>query len=320
MKPDEQWLFVVFSVISLAFLSTVDSDLASDRAALVALRSAVRGRTLLWNLSDSPCTWVGVSCVQDRVTVLRLPGMGLLGQLPVAIGNLSQLQTLSLRYNALRGSIPSDFAQLSILRNLYLQGNQFSGEIPEFLFTLQNLVRLNLADNNFTGTISPKFDNLTRLDTLYLEDNSLTGSIPELDLPALVRFNVSNNKLNGSIPKRLATMNISAFQGNTLCGAPLAPCNGTKSDNGLSGGAIAGIVIGSVIGFLIVLALLLCFCRGRKSANKTISSKDAAPASSTVIQTETEIPREKTSVSTENTSTDFSGAVKAEAKSSGHKN
>ncbi|KAJ0099287.1 hypothetical protein Patl1_21219 [Pistacia atlantica] len=162
MKPDEQWLFLVFTVFSLAFFSIVDSDLASDRAALVALRSAVGGRSLLWNLSGSPCNWVGVFCTQDRVTELRLPGMGLSGQLPVAIGNLSQLQSLSLRYNALHGR--------------------------------------------------------------------------------------------------------------------------------------------------------------KKSDNKTRSSKDIAPASATVKQTEIEIPREKTSVSSENTSTDLSGAVKAEAKSSGDKN
>ncbi|XP_044467808.1 probable inactive receptor kinase RLK902 [Mangifera indica] len=320
MKPHGQCLFLVFAFFSVSFLSIVDSDLASDRAALVALRSAVGGRLLLWNLTDSPCKWVGVFCTQDRVTELRLPGMGLSGQVPIAIGNLSQLQTLSLRYNALRGSVPVDIAQLSNLRNLYLQENKFSGEIPEFLFTLQNLIRLNLADNNFTGTISTKFNNLKRLGTLYLENNNLTGFLPELDLPSLQQFNVSNNNLNGPIPKRLAKMDISAFQGNALCGKPLVSCNGTHSGNGLSGGAIAGIVIGSVIGFLIILALLICLCRIKKSDNKTTSSKDVAPASETVKQNETEIFREKASVSSQNVSTDLPSAVKAEAKSSGDKN
>ncbi|PPD88854.1 hypothetical protein GOBAR_DD14211 [Gossypium barbadense] len=132
---------IVFSLFLWATLVvSVSSDLASDRAALLALRAAVGGRIRLWNLSSSPCSWTGVNCVQNRVVELRLPGMGLSGQLPIAIGNLTQLQTLSLRFNALSGSIPSDFAKLTTLRNLYLQGNGFSGQIPGFLFTLQNLI------------------------------------------------------------------------------------------------------------------------------------------------------------------------------------
>ncbi|KAL5743533.1 hypothetical protein ACOSP7_026406 [Xanthoceras sorbifolium] len=299
MKPNRLLFFAV-----LAILSVADSDLASDRAALVALRSAVGGRSLLWNLSDSPCRWVGVFCTQNRVIELRLPGMGLLGQLPLGIGNLTQLQTLSLRFNALSGSVPADFANLSNLRNLYLQGNSFSGEIPGFLFGLQNLIRLNLAKNNFTGTISSGFNNLTRLGTLYLEENHLTGTIPELNLQGLAQFNVSLNNLTGPIPKGVSGMQSSAFLGNTLCGKPLVSCDGSEESGKkkLSGGAIAGIVIGSVIGFLLILVILICLCR-RKSKKGGASSKDVAVgAAAAGRQTEIEMPREKTEGESQSTS------------------
>ncbi|KAE8713346.1 hypothetical protein F3Y22_tig00110213pilonHSYRG00340 [Hibiscus syriacus] len=127
-----------FSLLLLwttTLLVGVNSDLDSDREALVALRAAVGGRSRLWNLSSSPCTWTGVNCSGNRVVELRMPGMGLSGKLPIAIGYLTQLQTLSLRFNALSGPIPSDFPKLTSLRNLYLQGMDFrlNGSIPKGL-------------------------------------------------------------------------------------------------------------------------------------------------------------------------------------------
>ncbi|KAA8530676.1 hypothetical protein F0562_005390 [Nyssa sinensis] len=188
MKP--HLFFSIAILFSIVFLPKGKPDLATDGAALLALRSAVSGRSLLWNVSEpTPCSWPGVVCESGSVTELHLPGMGLSGQIPPnTIGNLTHLNTLSLRFNALSGPIPSDFASISGLRNLYLQGNLFSGPLPSFLFSLSHLIRLNLASNNFSGEISPAFNNLTRLGTLYLEHNQLTGSIPDLNLPSLQQF------------------------------------------------------------------------------------------------------------------------------------
>ncbi|KAK4752625.1 hypothetical protein SAY87_021423 [Trapa incisa] len=273
--------------ISLLFLLPFSTpDLASDRAALLALRAAVGGRTLLWNVNQqSPCFWSGVECdSSSMVTALHLPADGLTGDLPTGIlGNLTQLRTLSLRFNTLTGQVPSDLALCTNLRNVYLQGNKFSGQIPESLFSLSYLVRLNLASNIFSGEVPLAFNNLTRLRTLYLENNQLTGSIPtDLNIPKLQQFNISNNQLNGTIPKSLQAFTTASFLGTSLCGKPLQFCteainlppsvpppdnggqsngnNGTNIDNGtkkkLSGVAIAGIVIGSVIGFILIALLL----------------------------------------------------------------
>ncbi|XP_062118117.1 probable inactive receptor kinase At1g48480 [Humulus lupulus] len=289
--------------LSLLLLPLAKPDLGSDRGALLALRSAVGGRTLLWNVTlQSPCSWAGVKCENNRVVVLRLPGVALSGALPNGIfGNLTALRTLSLRLNALKGALPSDLASCANLRNLYLQGNFFSGEIPEFLLTLRDLVRLNLASNNFSGEIPVGFNSLTRLRTLYVENNQFSGSIPELKLPNLEQFNVSNNLLNGSIPAKLRTFKSDSFLGNTLCGGPLGLCPGDNASlpngpqvnidgNGhkrkLSGGVIAGIVIGCVVAALVILVLLIFLCR--KSSQKR-SSVDVAA----LKHAESEIPRDK---------------------------
>ncbi|XP_065862311.1 probable inactive receptor kinase At1g48480 [Euphorbia lathyris] len=215
--------------------------------------------------------------------------MGLSGRLPLTIGNLSELQTLSLRFNALSGPLPADIANLASLRNLYLQGNFFTGEIPVFIFNLHNLVRLNLANNNFTGPISPDFNKLKRLATLYLEGNQLNGSIPDLNLGSLDQFNVSSNNLTGPIPERLASKPANSFEGNSLCGKPLLLCNATSNgDNSkLSGGAIAGIVIACVIGFLLILMILIFLCQRKTSkqhgevgvsGEKPVADSGRAPA------------------------------------------
>ncbi|WOL14186.1 putative inactive receptor kinase [Canna indica] len=272
-------------LLFVPFLGGDAADLASDEAALLAFRGAV-GRSVLstWNSSaaNAPCSWQGVSCESGRVVSLRLPGAGLIGRIPAALGNLTALRTLSLRFNALSGPLPPEITGLAELRNLYLHGNRLTGDIPNFIASMKDLVRLNLAGNQFTGEILPELSNLTRLGTLYLENNRLTGQIPALDLPNLVQFNVSYNQLNGSIPAKLRSQPASAFLATGLCGGPLGLCpgeiapssagnagageenNNSKKKKKLSGGAIAGIAIGAAALLLIALVVLVLLCRGRK--------------------------------------------------------
>ncbi|XP_022882042.1 probable inactive receptor kinase RLK902 [Olea europaea var. sylvestris] len=261
-------LFPLFFLLSLNSIAIVFSDLEADRSALLRLREAVGGRTRRWNTSSTnPCLWDGVKCdnVTNRVTEVRLPGDGLTGQLPPnTIGNLTELQVLSLRENDLSGPIPSDLGSCIMLNKLQLQGNRFSGEIPETLFTLKNLKFLNLAWNKFSGDMSSALNNLTKLRALYLENNGFTGSLPHLNsLTGLREFNVSFNALMGSIPPRLDTFSNLSYLGTSLCGRPLDPC--PSNGNKLSGGAIAGITIGSVIGLLLILVIMFILWRSYRS-------------------------------------------------------
>ncbi|KAG9454731.1 hypothetical protein H6P81_007635 [Aristolochia fimbriata] len=300
------WFFFVF----FCFVGVARPDLQSDKAGLLAFRAAV-GRSLPWNATLSACAWQGVQCEAGRVAVLRLPGTGLIGVIPSGtVGNLTNLRTLSLRFNALAGQLPSDLAACRDLRNLYLQGNKFTGQIPAFVYGLGNLVRLNLAQNNFSGEISTAFNNLTRLGTLYLENNHFTGSLPLLDLPNLVQFNVSYNQLNGSIPQKLRVMKSESFLGNSLCGRPLLPCPGEEEENGhkgkkISGGAIAGIAIGSVVGFLLLLLIIFLLCR--KKGSRQTRSVDIA----TVRPPEAELTSDKSLREAENGAHTVSSGVAA---------
>ncbi|XP_065858666.1 probable inactive receptor kinase At1g48480 [Euphorbia lathyris] len=277
MKSQSRILSLLHFLSIIFFLdssSIVHSDLALDRTALLALRATAGGPFLLrWNISDeTPCNWTGVTCQSNRVVELRLPGMSFSGKLPIALGNITELRTLSLRFNAFSGPIPAEIGNLASLRNLYLQGNLFSGGIPEFLFNLQNLVRLNLGNNNFIGVISPNFNKLKRLATLCLDRNQLNGSIPDLNLGFLHQFNVSFNKLTGSIPKTLSSNPVNSFEGNSLCGKPLLLCNSSSigDNHKLSSGAIIGIMISCFIG---------CLCQKKRIKQGGVKVKDASEIS-----------------------------------------
>ncbi|KAK4756419.1 hypothetical protein SAY87_006546 [Trapa incisa] len=275
----------------LALLPAIAPDLSADRAALLSIRSSVGGRSLLWPVAanTTPCSWTGVQCGSGRVTVIRLPGASLSGQLPLsAFLNLTHLRTLSLRFNSLTGPLPN-LSACSNLRNLYLQGNAFNGKLPESLFNIHGLVRLNLASNNLTGPVSDSLNGLSRLRTLFMENNRLSGPIPAaLKLPKLEQLNISYNLLTGSVPESLQSFTRASFSGNSLCGKPLESCaaedivvpsEGANKDSDknnqkkkLSGSAVAGIAIGCVVAFLIIVIVSICLCR--KRGNKRTRSLD----------------------------------------------
>ncbi|XP_059635005.1 probable inactive receptor kinase At2g26730 [Cornus florida] len=286
-------VYVLFFVSLLLLLSLrVNSEPTQDKQALLAFLSQTpHENRLQWNPSDSACNWVGVECDANRTSVysLRLPGVGLVGQIPAnTIGKLTQLRVLSLRANRLSGQIPSDFSNLKLLRSVYLQNNQFSGEFPSSFTEMPRMTRLDLSSNNFTGTIPFAVNNLTHLTGLFLENNGFSGKLPSINQESLIDFNVSNNHLNGSIPATLSKFPASAFAGNIdICGAPLPPCtpffpspapspsliappqnpSGKKSKK-LSTAAIVAICVGGAL-LLLFLFLILILCLRRRRQRQT---------------------------------------------------
>ncbi|KAG2333353.1 hypothetical protein Bca52824_004533 [Brassica carinata] len=197
---------VSFLFVTTTFSSSALADLNSDRQALLSFAASVPHlRRLNWNSTNHICkSWVGVTCTPDgtRVLALRLPGIGLVGQIPPnTLGKLESLKTLSLRSNLLGGNLPPDIPSLPSLSYLYLQHNNFSGEVPSF--SSQHLDILDLSFNSFTGKIPETLQNQKKLTALSLQNNKLSGPIPDLDTSRLKRLNLSNNHLNGSIPSAL---------------------------------------------------------------------------------------------------------------------
>ncbi|KAA8535021.1 hypothetical protein F0562_030024 [Nyssa sinensis] len=307
---------VVVSALLFALLlllsELVNSEPTQDKQALLAfLAQTPHENRLQWNASDSACNWVGIECDANHSFVfsLRLPGVGLVGSIPVnTIGNLTQLRVLSLRSNRLSGQIPSDFSNLKLLRSLYLQNNQFSGDLPPSIPELTRLTRLDLSTNNFTGSIPFAITNLTHLTRLFLQNNGFTGQLPSISQESLVDFNVSNNRLNGSIPASLKRFSASAFSGNiNLCGEPLPPCNpffpsptpspssipppqnpSRKKSKKLSKAAIIAISVGAALVLLLLLLIIfLCLRKRQRQVQAAKSPKPSATVRSAAAVAET---------------------------------
>ena len=99
--PASAWQFMTPSVVQ-------PTGPDSDRAALIALYNATGGTNWTdntnWRGNSFIGEWYGVTTNDDgRVTAISLKENGLKGQLPAALGDLSELTNLTLTKNDLRG-------------------------------------------------------------------------------------------------------------------------------------------------------------------------------------------------------------------------
>ena len=77
------------------------------------------------------------------------------------------------------GPIPPELGQLADLEVLSLARNQLGGPVPAELWNLTGLVRLWLSGNaGLVGSVLPEVANLVHLEHLYLQQTSLAGPLP----------------------------------------------------------------------------------------------------------------------------------------------
>ncbi|CAD6247397.1 unnamed protein product [Miscanthus lutarioriparius] len=125
-----------------------------------------------------------------------------------AIGNLTQLETLTLASNPFTpGPIPDEFGKLKKLKMLWMSGMNLTGGIPGKLSSLTELTLLALYDNNLEGEIPPWVWKLQKLEILYLYDNSFTGAIgPDITAVSLQEIDLSTNWLTEHIPESIGSL------------------------------------------------------------------------------------------------------------------
>jgi acetyltransferase-like isoleucine patch superfamily enzyme len=103
-----------------------------------------------WNITNTPCSWTGITCRDGHVVAIDRQNNGLNGSLP-DLTSLDNLEKLDLSHNQLNGSIsPANLP--SSLQALSLDDNQLNGEAPD-LTTFTDLKSVNFGDNALTGTV-----------------------------------------------------------------------------------------------------------------------------------------------------------------------
>lgn len=174
------------------------------------------------------------------------------GNIPEEIGNLVNLETLYLSRNNFTGSIPNSISNLTKLLAFFAEYNQLTGEIPEDIGNLTDLKHLILYSNQLSGNIPNGICNFINLTELKLSQNQLEGEIPQClghlsngNLSSLQHFDVTSNKLTGSIPPNIGNLNSLnhlVFSSNKLTGSiPTSIGNlGNLVNFGISGNFIDG--------------------------------------------------------------------------------
>ena len=130
-------------------VDVTDLGLMADCGTLLAVRDTLAGTaTLNWSADTPMVDWSGVVVggTPGRVIELRLSALGLTGQIPLELGDLANLQHLSLSDNQLTGGIPTGLGDLANLQELYLGGNRLTGCVPDGLRDVPNndFARLDL--------------------------------------------------------------------------------------------------------------------------------------------------------------------------------
>ncbi|CAL5391845.1 unnamed protein product [Camellia sinensis] len=209
--------FIFFFMNSLELITTAKGNPSlvltneTDHQALLAIKDLIQGDPLgalsSWNHSIHFCHWRGVSCGRrhQRVIVLNLSSLSLVGSVSPQIGNLTFLRRIYLGDNSFHGEIPQEIGKLFRLQYLSLANNSFQGEFPTNSTHCSHLRHINMYGNNLGGKIPTELGSLSNLSYLILGSNHLTGTIP-LSIGNLSNIRVLSliyNNLEGSIPTQL---------------------------------------------------------------------------------------------------------------------
>ncbi|KAL4353669.1 hypothetical protein GQ457_06G006890 [Hibiscus cannabinus] len=196
---------IVFAMVANRLTGTLPPDMFTNLTSLTTL--FLGGNLLSGHIPPS----IGNSSSLNRVD---LSNNSFSGQIPW-LGNLPNIQVLSLQYNQLVSDGPSGMDFLTSLANstqlqlFSVAGNRLTGTLSSFIGNLSKQLSLLVMNNNFfNGSLPGEISNLVNLTLIAFEHNSLTGTIPPSigTLPNLQYIFLHGNRFSGTISESLGNL------------------------------------------------------------------------------------------------------------------
>eukprot|EP00565_Helicotheca_tamesis_P004951 CAMPEP_0185741752 /NCGR_PEP_ID=MMETSP1171-20130828/38748_1 /TAXON_ID=374046 /ORGANISM="Helicotheca tamensis, Strain CCMP826" /LENGTH=627 /DNA_ID=CAMNT_0028413737 /DNA_START=41 /DNA_END=1924 /DNA_ORIENTATION=+ len=190
-------------IMTLLYFATNGANWNND------MRFLTGRETCAWNKyfqdEDGLVYLLGAICDgSDDINKIWIPSNMLQGVIPFdEIMQLKSLRTIGFEYNGgLEGTLPNNIGDLTQLEILSLSNNLLTGTLPMSMSDIQSLRFLMIDDNELSGEVTSVV-NLPNLELVYLEDNFFEGEIGETFFsasPNLVHLDASNNEFSGTIP------------------------------------------------------------------------------------------------------------------------
>ncbi len=176
----------------------------TDSLTLVALYQASHGNKwaaeIRWDLKKPIDQWSGVYLLGDRVEILYLQDLTEAWTLPAAVGDFTEIRSLTIANASVEGPIPDEIYNLSKLELLSLNNNNLTGSISPKIAQLTNVFAFAAENNkNLTGDLPKEIGQMQKLQGLMLNHTGITGMLPEelVNCSQLQTLMLHNTQLSG---------------------------------------------------------------------------------------------------------------------------